>query len=78
MRILEEKQLERKIFRNLRDKSLLSDRKKVENNVKKFVNSIYNEDKEDIYIAIYWPLKNEVDIRSLKKFCPGIAKMRRK
>ena len=66
MNISEKKNLERKLFKNLRDESSLIDRKNVENNVKIYIDSFLKQCKKNRYIAIYWPLKNEVDIRSLK------------
>ncbi len=67
MTIFEKKKLERDMFRKLRYKSSLNQMKNVEKNVKKYVDSFLKEDKNIGYIAIYWPLKNEVDIRSLKE-----------
>ena len=63
---LEKKQLERNSFRKLRDEISLDQMKNVEKNVKIYVDFIIKEYKNIGYIAIYWPLKNEVDIRSLK------------
>lgn len=65
MTISEKKNLERKIFRNLMDKSSFIDRKNVEINVKLYIDSFFNSGKPINHIGIYWPLKNEVDIRSL-------------
>ena len=70
MTIFEKKKLERDMFRKLRDKSSLNQMENVEKNVKKYVYSFLKGDKNIGYIAIYWPLKNEVDIRSLKKKIP--------
>jgi 5,10-methenyltetrahydrofolate synthetase len=70
MNIFEKKKLERDMFRKLRDKSSLDQMINVEKNVKKYVDSFVQEDKNIGYIAIYWPLKNEVDIRSLKEKFP--------
>ena len=67
MRIFENKKFERNTFRKLRDEISLDQRKNVEKNVKLFVDSFVKGYKNIGYIAIYWPLKNEVDIRSLKK-----------
>ena len=67
MTIFEKKKLERDTFRKLRDKNTLNQRKNVENNVKLYLDIFYKEHKDIGYIAIYWPLKNEVDIRSLKE-----------
>ena len=67
MTIFEKKKLERDTFRKLRDENSISQREIVERNVKIYVNSFVNQYKNIGYIAIYWPLKNEVDIRSLKE-----------
>ena len=67
MNIFEKKKLERNTFRKLRDESSISQRDNVEKNVKLYVDSFVNQYKKNGYVAIYWPLKNEVDIRSLKE-----------
>jgi len=67
MTISEKKKLERYTFRKLRDEISLNQRENVEKNVKLYVDSFIKEYKNIGYIAIYWPLKNEVDIRSLKE-----------
>ena len=67
MTISEKKKLERHTYRKLRDEISLNQRENVEKNVKLYLDSFFNEYKNIGYIAIYWPLKNEVDIRSLKK-----------
>ena len=67
MNIFEKKKLERDTFRKLRDEISLNQRENVEKNVKLYVDSFVNGYKNIGYIAIYWPLKNEVDIRSLKE-----------
>ena len=67
MSISEKKNLERKIFRKLRDNSSLTDRRNVENNVRIYVESFFKKYRSINNIAIYWPLRNEVDIRSLKE-----------
>ena len=64
------KNLERNIFRKKRDESSLYDRSKVVNNVKKYIESFLNKNQDINHIGIYWPLKNEVDIRSLKDKFP--------
>ena len=66
MTFLEKKNLERNFFKNLRNESLLIDRKNVEANVKLYLDSLFRQSQNESYIAIYWPLKNEVDIRSLR------------
>ena len=65
--IFEKKKLERDTFRKLRDKISISQKKNVEKNVKLYLDSFVNQYKNIGYIAIYWPLKNEIDIRSLKE-----------
>ena len=79
MTIFEKKKLEREKFRKLRDKISFDQRKKVEKNVKIFVDSFVKGNKCIDYIAIYWPLKNEVDIRSLReKFSLALPKCKDK
>ena len=67
MTIFENKKFERDKFRKLRDGISLNKRENVEKNVRLYVDSFVKRYKNIGYIAIYWPLKNEVDIRSLKK-----------
>ena len=67
MTITEKKKLERHSFRKLRNEISLNQKENVEKNVKLYVDSFTKEYKNIGYIAIYWPLKNEVDIRSLKE-----------
>ena len=67
MTISEKKILERHTFRKFRDEITLNQRENVEKNVKLYVDSFIKEYKNISYIAIYWPLRNEVDIRSLKE-----------
>ena len=55
------------MYRKLRDEISLNQKENVEKNVKLYVDSFIKEYKNIGYIAIYWPLKNEVDIRSLKE-----------
>ena len=67
MTIIGKKKLERDTFRKLRDEISINQRENVEKNVKLYVDSFVKEYKNIGYIAIYWPLKNEVDITGLKK-----------
>ena len=67
MTIFENKKLERDTFRKLRDGISHNQRENVVKNVKLYVDSFINEYKNIGYIGIYWPLKNEVDLRSLKE-----------
>jgi len=67
MTIFENKKLERDKFRKLRERISLNQRENVEKNVRLYIDSFVKEYKKIGFIAIYWPLKNEVDITSLKK-----------
>ena len=67
MTIFEKKNLERDIFRKLRDQISLNQLDNVQKNVKIYVDSFLKKNKNIGFIAIDWPLKNEVDIRNLKK-----------
>ena len=67
MTIFERKELERVKFRKLRNEISLHQKENAEKNVKLYVDSFISEYKNIGYIAIYWPLKNEVDITSLKE-----------
>ena len=62
--------MERNIFRKQRDESSLNDRSNVVNNVNKYIEYFLNKNQDINHIGIYWPLKNEVDIRSLKDKFP--------
>ncbi len=64
------KNLERNIFRKQREESSLNDRSNVVNNVNKYIEYFFNKNQDINHIGIYWPLKNEVDIRSLKDKFP--------
>jgi len=66
MIIFEKKKLERDTFRKLREGISLDQRKNVVKNVKLYVDSFVKQNKNIGYVAIYWPLKNEIDLRSLK------------
>ena len=65
MTILDKKNHERNKFKDLREKSSLLDRMNVEINVKLFIESFLIKGVKNKHIGIYWPLKNEVDLRSL-------------
>ena len=67
MTIFESKKFERDTYRKLRDEISFNQRENVEKNVKLYIDSFVKGYKNIGYIAIYWPLQNEVDIRSLKK-----------
>ena len=79
MTIFEKKKLERDSFRKLRDGISHNQRENVVKNVKLYVDSFIKEYKNIGYIAIYWPLRNEVDIRSLKeKFSLALPRCKNK
>jgi len=67
MSIFEKKKLERDMFRKLRDEISLNQMEDLEKNVRLYVDSFVKEYKNIGYIAIYWPLRNELDMRSLKE-----------
>jgi len=67
MTIFEKKKLERDKFRKLRDEISLNQSENVQKNVKLYIDTFVKEHKNIGYIAIYWPLRNEVDLRSLKE-----------
>ena len=67
MTIFEKKKLERDMFKKLRNKISFNQRGDVEKNVKLYVESLVKVNINIGYIAIYWPIKNEVDVRSLKE-----------
>ena len=67
MTIFENKKLERDKFRKIRDGISLDQRENVEKNVRLYVDSFVKAYKNIGYIAIYWPLKNEIDLRGLKE-----------
>ena len=79
MTIFESKKLERDTFRKLRDGISLNQRENVEKNVRLYVDSFVKRYKNICYIGIYWPLKNEIDIRSLKEnFCLALPRCKAK
>jgi len=67
MMIFEKKKLERDTFRKLRDGISLNQRENVAKNVRLYIDSLVKGYENIGYIAIYWPLNFEVDIRGLKK-----------
>ena len=67
MTIFEKKKLERVKFRKLRDEISFFQKENAQKNVKLYVDSFFKEYKNIGYIAIYWPLNNEIDIRGLKE-----------
>ena len=55
------------MFKKLRKEISLNQKENVEKNVKLYIDLFFKEYKNIGYIAIYWPLNNEVDLRSLKE-----------
>ena len=70
MNISEKKKFERKKFKFLMEKSSIIDRRNVEINVKLYIESFVKKGTRVNHIGIYWPLKNEVDLRSLSDKYP--------
>ena len=64
------KSLERIKFKKIRSKSTFSERKSVSENVEKFIKTLDKNKWINKFFAIYWPLKDEVDLRELKKKYP--------
>tara|TARA_Y100001968_G_scaffold249980_1_gene234951 strand:- start:15436 stop:15993 length:558 start_codon:yes stop_codon:yes gene_type:complete len=67
MDLKEQKKLLRLKFKRLRGKSSQLERENVKINVEKYLNNISLNQKSTGHIGIYWPMKNEVDLRDLKK-----------
>ena len=67
MTILEIKNLERQKYKYLRKHSNFMQKKKVMQNVEAFLESFFSNERQHNYVAIYYPLKDEVDLRDLKK-----------
>ena len=64
------KSFERSKFKNIRSKSPLSERMSVKKNVEKFLVTLDKNRWINKFFAIYWPLKDEVDLRDLRKKYP--------
>tara|TARA_Y100001970_G_scaffold105427_1_gene132087 strand:- start:15514 stop:16071 length:558 start_codon:yes stop_codon:yes gene_type:complete len=67
MGIYEQKKFLRSKFKLLRDESSLLEKENVKRNVEKYLNDFSLNKTINGHIGIYWPLKNEVDLRDLKK-----------
>jgi len=65
MIITDKKNYERKKFKDLREKNSRVEMSNVENNVKFYIESLLTKGLKIKHVGIYWPLKNEVDLRSL-------------
>ena len=66
MNIEQIKLIERNKYRLIRKNNSEYVKNKVKNNVIKFLNMNFNK-KNNSYLAIYWPLKDEIDLRNLSK-----------
>ena len=64
------KSLERVKFKKVMSESSLSEREIVKENVKRFLTTLDRNKWINKYFAIYWPLKDEVDLRELRKNFP--------
>ena len=64
------KSLERVKFKKIMSESSLSERESVKENVKRFLTTLDRNKWINKYFAIYWPLKDEVDLRELRKNFP--------
>ena len=64
------KSSERVKFKKIMSESLLSERESVKENVKRFLTTLDRNKWINKYFAIYWPLKDEVDLRELRKNFP--------
>ena len=70
MEIKHLKTQERLKFKSLRKKITKEEINLVKSNVDLYLNSIDKNKSKDKHIAIYWPLKNEIDLRYLKEDYP--------
>ena len=67
MNIEQLKFIERNRYKHIRKNDTEYEKNNVKNNVIKFLN-IFSKDKyTNKYLAIYWPLKDEIDLRNLSK-----------
>jgi len=64
------KSFERVKFKKIMSESSLSERESVKENVERFLTTLDRNKWIDKFFAIYWPLKDEVDLRELKKNFP--------
>ena len=67
MNIEKLKLIERKKYRLLRKNNTEYVKNKVNKNVIKFLNMYFKKKDINGYLAIYWPLKDEIDLRNLSK-----------
>ena len=64
------KSFERVKFKKIMSESSLSERKNVKENVERFIITLDKNKWINKFFAIYWPLKDEVDLRELRKNYP--------
>jgi len=64
------KSFERVKFKKIMSESTLSERKSVKENVERFIKTLDRNEWFNKFFAIYWPLKDEVDLRELRKNYP--------
>ena len=64
------KSFERVKFKKIMSESSLSERENVKENVKRFLTTLDRNKWINKFFAIYWPLKDEVDLRELRKKYP--------
>ena len=64
------KSFERIKFKKIMSESSLLERKSVKENVERFITTLDRKKWINKFFAIYWPLKNEVDLRTLRKKYP--------
>ena len=64
------KSFERVKFKKIMSESSLLERESVMENVEKFITTLDRKKWINKFFAIYWPLKNEVDLRTLRKKYP--------
>ncbi len=64
------KSFERVKFKKIMSESSLSERENVKENVEKFLTTLDRNKWINKFFAIYWPLKDEVDLRELRKKFP--------
>ena len=67
MNIEQLKFIERKKYRFLRKKNTENIKNSVNRNVIRFLNTYFKNREIKDYLAIYWPLKDEIDLRNLSK-----------
>ncbi len=66
MNIKELKKIERNRFREIRKFTTWEQKNKVKKNVEIYLKSLTSQNFLNKHIAIYWPIKDEVDLRDLK------------